>query len=660
MMHCKNFLSYSISHVLFFLRFTFYVLPIACCLFLSSCSGGHQTETSSTGYPNDLSAKEAPMLAKLVKAGKLPPLEKRLPANPLVAKHDFEGYERPGVYGGTWHRFHTDPNLGIWKMVAGYAPLIRWKFDCSGLEPGLAEAWEFNEDGSVLTLHLRKGVKWSDGHPFTSESFAFYYELCLDKRHPYEPPVWCLVNGKSMAVETPDDYTIVMKFAGPNWLVPLWLATGFWWCDIYNVPKHYMIQFHPDYNPKYKDFIEFERKNISHQNPERPTLWPWRITKYERGGFQVFLERNPYYYVVDDLGRQLPYIDYVKSELVLERQVRVLKILAGEVDCQYRGMELRDLALYLKGQKRGGYQVRKWKSTSGAEPAILVNWSPPDAVLRQLIRDQRFRKALALGIDREKCNEIAWRGLLRPQAATVSREGWHFADAAGQELFEAWQQADAGFDLVKAKAFLDEIGLTKRDKEGYRLRPDGKRLTIVMDVPSSSLNSQENDIGLIIADGWRKMGIDVVIYTPPGSELSLRRTLGKFTISMHGEAEMDLFTYPDWVFPTTARYWHPKEGKWYESGGKGGEPPTGPLKKLIDLYDAIKQEKDINKRHQYVREAVRIHIEEGPFHLGTAARSPSIVIVANHFHNVPKDGILGPWAIATPATSYPEQCFIKK
>ena len=627
-------------------------------IFIVGCSGNPLEDTSD--FPRGFEAKEAPMWAKQVAAGELPPLPERLPANPLVAKTDFDGYEGPGPYGGTWHRFHTHPDLGTWKMTAGYAPLIRWKFDASGLEPGLAESWEFNEDGSILTLYLRKGVKWSDGHPYTSASFAFYYQLCLDERHKYSPPVWCKVNGIPMAVETPDAYTIVMKFAGPNWLVPLWLATGFWWCNQYNIPDHYMTQFHPDNNPEYTDFIQFEKENIPHQNPGRPTLWPWRLTKYEKGGFRVELERNPYYYVVDTLGRQLPYIDRVKTSLIPEPQVRVLKILAGEVDCQYRGMELRDLALYLKGQEKGGYKVRRWKSTAGAQPAILINWTAPDPLLRQIIRDQRFRKALAYGIDREKCNEIAWRGLLEPQAATVSQEGWHFADEDGQSLFEAWKRADADFDIAAGNRLLDEMGLTERDKDGYRLRPDGKPIEMLMDVPSSNLNSQENDIGLIIQDGWEQLGLKTLLYTPPGAELSLRRTLGKFTISMHGEAEMDLFTYPDWVFPTLPKYWHPKVGKWYETGGEKGEPPTGPLKKLLDLYDEIKRESDLKKRHQYVRDAVQIHIDEGPFHLGSAARSPSLLVVANHFHNVPNDGILGPWAIVTPATHYPEQCWISK
>ena len=139
------------------------------------------------------------------------------------------------------------------------------------------------------------------------------------------------------------------------------------------------------------------------------------------------------------------------------------------------------------------------------------------------------------------------------------------------------------------------MGLEKRNKQGYRLRTDGQALQLVMDMPSSNLNRQENDIGLIIADGWRAMGIEVVLNTPPGAELSLRRNLGKFSISMHGEAEMDLFTYPDWVFPTLPKYWHPRVGKWYETGGEEGEPPTGPLKKLIEIYDAIKKEKNLQK-----------------------------------------------------------------
>ena len=424
---------------------------LACTVLLGTlaCTGTEQAIDTPSSDGADLSQKEAPVLAARVEVGSLPPLHERIPANPLVAKHDYPGYEGPGVYGGTWRQFHNDTTLGPWKMIAGYAPLIRWNRDTTGLEPGLAESWAFNEDGTVLTLKLREGVRWSDGQPYTSAAFRFWYELCLDERQRYVPPVWCLVDGKPMVVETPDDYTIVMRFAGPNWLVPLWLATGFWWSEEYNVPEHYMKRFHPDHGAAVDDFVLFEKLNLPHRNTERPSLWPWTITRIEKGGFRVVLERNPYYYIVDDHGRQLPYIDQIVTTLVPESQIRVLRVLAGEVDCQFRDLELRDFSLFMEGRQRGGYRVKMWKSASGAEPAINLNWSDNDPVLRGLIRDQRFRKALAAAIDREKSNAVAYKGLLKPQGATVSEEAWHFLDEEGKKLFDQWKATDADFDMER-------------------------------------------------------------------------------------------------------------------------------------------------------------------------------------------------------------------
>ena len=599
------------------------------------------------------------MLAAQVKAGKLPPLEQRIPAHPLVANASYDGYEGPGPYGSTWHHIHTEADLADWKMVDGYATFIRWRFDCKGLEPGLAESWEFNRDGSVFTLHLRKGLHWSDGSPYTSADFAFYYQLCQDDRYYYTPPVWCLVDGKPMQVETPDPCTIVMKFAGPNWLVPLWLATGYWWSDLYNMPSRYMKQFDPDYNPKYKDFDVFTKKDVIYANPDRPTMWPWKMTRIENSGFRVVFERNPYYWVVDKLGRQLPYIDRVESSRVADPQVAVLKILSGEVDCQWRGTDLDDLQLYLQGQQEGHYRVRRWRSTSGAVPAFLVNWSPPDPVLRKIFRDRRFRKALSVAIDRNRVNVLVYHGLLQPQAATISAESWHFNSPEGRALFNQWKETDAEYDPRRANAWLDEMGLDKRDAEGYRLRPDGKRLTIVFDTMSGTTDRTVNDVSQMVAKDWRALGLDIVLNTPPYEEVEQRRAVGTFEISTHpNESEIDLCTYPNWIFPTEALYWHPLVGKWYQTGGEKGEAPTPPMTQLLDLYDRIKAEPDMEKRNKLVLDAIRIHIKDGPFTIGAVGRDPRLVIVSNHFHNVARDGILGPWAIGQPATQYPEQCWI--
>ena len=594
------------------------------------------------------------MLSAMVKAGKLPPLGLRLPEKPLVVTP----YEDLGYYGGTWKMMVDNPDLGVYKMIAGYAPMMRWKADCSGLEPGTAESWEYNNDGTQLTIHLRHGIKWSDGVEFTSADFGYWAQLTEEKNQQLTRPVWSLTQGKNMLVETPDKYTILLKFAGPNWFVPLNMATGYWNSEDYNMPKHYMQQFDPHINHKYKDYSVFDKKNSSHFNPIRPTLWPWKLTEIADGGFKMVLERNPYYYMVDTQGRQLPYIDRVICTYVPDAQVRVLKLLSGEIDAQFRLVDLQDIGLYMDGRKRGDYRVIRWVLASGGDSSFLMNWSPPDPGIRELMRTFAFREALSLAVDRNKCNQVAWRGLATPQQATVSRQAWHFRSPEGMKVFDDWAKSYAEFDIPRANKLLDDIGLAKRDTDGVRFRKDGKRLSIMIDTPPGKDASFEGDEALIVADGWRKLGIDVLVKNWPSAEYSLRQKLGKFDVSIHGEAEMDLFTYPDWVFPTGQRYWHSQIGQWYETNHQKGEEPTGTPKKLLDIYDQMKNEKDVNKAHALVLTAVRLHTEQGLFSIGTAANPPIPVIVKNSFRNVPEEPrIMGPWAPAGPATSYPESFF---
>lgn len=623
-----------------------------CLVILGGCRPPSPT---SLPDPNGgVQAKESPSLAALVRARKLPPLHQRLPTDPLVVKP----YEALGYYGGTWHMLVDNPDLGMFKMVAGYAPLIRWKADCSGLEPGTARSWEYNADGTRLTLHLRQGIRWSDGTEFTSEDIAYWAQLCHEGKQRVTTPFWSLVDGKEMTVETPDKYTVVMKFAGPNWFVPLQLATGFWNCDDYNMPKHYLMQFDPHFNPRYKDYSVFDKKNETHFNPDRPSLWPWRLKAIEEGGFRIVLERNPFYYMVDTAGRQLPYIDRIVCSYTPDAQVRVLKIISGEIDAQFRLVELRDLGLYMDSARRGDYRVIRWTEASGGNASFLLNWSPPDKAMQDLIRDVRFRKALSLAVDREKCNEVIWRGLGTPQQATISREAWHFRTPEGKKVYRDWADSYAAFDLVRANGYLDEMGLTKRDSDGYRLQKNGQRLSLLVDVPPQSVAGPETDQAIIAKDGWEKLGIEVLLHNWPSAEYSLRQKLGKFIISMHGEAEMDLFTYPDWVFPTSDNYWHGKIGKWYKTGGKEGEKPTGAMQELLDIYAKVIEEKDVDKAHRLVLDAIRLHTKEGLFSIGTVGNMPALVIVKNSFRNVPEDvHILGPWAVAGPASSYPESYF---
>ena len=628
----------------------------AAILFAVSCKAP-PVPTSRPDPAGGLEAREAPMLAAKVKAGTLPPLQARLPRDPLVVTP----WERPGIYGGTWRVLDTSSDLFVWRIVGGYAPLLRWSADASSIVPGTAREWQLSEDGTTLTLHLRRGLRWSDGVEWTSADVLYWWDVVRDGRTRLTEPFWTLVGGRSMTVTAPDAHTVVFRFAGPNRFAAMHLATGIDWSNEYNVPAHYMKRFDPRFAPAYRDFSEWERRNKAWTNPERPTLCPWRIDSVEDAGTRVRLVRNPYYWMTDTAGRQLPYIDRVSVSIVPDKQLRTLSLLAGEVDAQFRLLDLLDYPLYAKGRKRGGYRILKWQAGSGARNAVVLNWDERDPVLRALIRDKRFRRALSLGIDREKCNEVVWRGLGRPQQATITRQSWHFRTPEGTALFEDWADAWADFDPARANALLDEIGLTKRDAEGFRLRPDGKRLSLLFDVPAYQQAGPALDEALIVSGGWRQLGIETRIKSWPLAVIGIREGLGEFTVGTNDMAEMDLFSFPDWVFPTRNQYWHPQVGRWYATGGEKGEPPTGPMKELLDLYARVQAEPDLEKAHALVLEAIRIHVEEGPFVLGTVADLPELVLLKENFRNVPEEPrVLGAWAIAAPATSFPETFFFEE
>jgi peptide/nickel transport system substrate-binding protein len=158
--------------------------------------------------------KEAPQLAAMVKDGKLPALADRLPQNPMVVKP----WEKIGTYGGTLRRGlrgSSDHN-GILRMV-GNQSLVRWNLEFTQVLPNLAEKWEASDDATQFTFHLIKGVKWSDGHPFTADDVVFAIEDVVKNKELYSAtPAQIQVGGKPVVVEKIDDYTVKFTFAAAN------------------------------------------------------------------------------------------------------------------------------------------------------------------------------------------------------------------------------------------------------------------------------------------------------------------------------------------------------------------------------------------------------------------------------------------------------------
>jgi len=615
------------------------------------------------------SAKEAPMLQEMVRAGELPPLQERLPKDLQTV----DVYESIGQYGGTWHTIASASDIGNIKMKL-YDPPWRWNPDYTGYESGLAKSFEMNDACTELTWNFREGIKWSDGEPFIPKvDYGFWWEdLVLDEDVNVSVPWYAYqTDGETpMDVEFPDDYTMVWKNFKPNCIVPYIVAQGFWEWEPgkHQPPKHYLSQFHPKYNSD-ASYEDLELMSKWWENPDFPVVFAWRVESYTAGERTV-LVRNPYYWKVDPDGNQLPYIDYVDIAIIPDKEVRVLELSTGKYEASFRGgADPNDIPFLLEQAESGDYILQDgWMNGAGGWPMWMINQDyVPDEEIRDLLRDTKFRKGLSVALDRDRLIDVVWGGIGTPQQCTISPQAWHFASAEGQALFKEWQQSDAQYDPDLAMQYFDEIGFVDADGDGWRDLPSGAAFELVIDFAdwggeAVSVNGVE-----VFAGNLEEVGVKVIQNNLKGSpEWDLRMKESTFMLKMAHASEVDLWTYPDWIFPLRgggegSRSW-PMQGKWRSSGGdEGWEPePGSPAARLQALYDQGVIEPDEEARHQLVYEAIRIHMEEGPFNLGAAGDQPVPVVVSNKMHNISTYGILGPWAPASPGNQHPEQYWIEE
>jgi len=612
---------------------------------------------------------EAPMLRTKVAAGEILPVEKRLPEDPQV----IVPIEEIGQYGGTWHMPYADPGMGWQKMVM-YDPAVRWNRGYTAYIPGLVKKWEFSNEGKTATFHFRKGLKWSDGHPFTTEDLRFWWiDLATNEEVTkvglYSAPWWSHnVDGSLMKVQFIDDYTISFTFKEPHWNVPYNIASGFWEWEPLMKPKHYLKQFHPKYNSKMKDYITLEDKDKWWQNPDYPVLFAWRTVEYEPGK-RVAFERNPYYWKVDTAGNQLPYIDRIEAKYVADPEVRLLQAIRGEYDATFRGIEdPLSIPLLKEKEKAGDYRVIMWKNGAGAWPGVVVNQTynveeTKDQFMHDLLRNKYFRQALSYSVDRKRVNDVVWNGMARIQQFTISRDSWHFVSPEGKKVWHEWANSYVEYNPTKANELLDEIGLNKRDSDGFRTRPDGTKLELVLDITDKRFHPKA---AVILKKNWEAVGLRIVlnsIYDTPA--VTLRGEKSIYQLRLDHIAEMDLWTYPDWVFPTgtdpNRRMW-PFIVRYQITSGHEGTPiEKGSVEeRLMEIFNKGMSEPDPEKRHHYIWDGVRIHIDEGPFCIGITGGQPIPVVVKNDFRNVSNFGVLGPWAIGGPGDNNPEQFFFKR
>ncbi len=581
---------------------------------------------------------ETEMFRKDVAAGKLPPVQKRLPAAPL--EYPMNGPEmQPGKSGGTLNMLIGRARDVRMLVVYGYSRLVGYDRKLN-IVPDILESFE-SKDDKVFTFKLRKGHRWSDGQPFTTEDFRYFWEDVANNPElsPAGPQSDLLVDGEKPKVEIVDATTVRYSWSKPNrdFLPRLAGASPLY---IYR-PAHYLKKFHRKYNPKVVETegkagkrgwasVHNKQDNMyQFDNPDLPTLEPWVNTTRPPADRFVAV-RNPYFHRIDPKGQQLPYIDRVVLG-VAEGKLIPAKAGAGESDLQARDLQFNNYTFLKKNEKINNYRALLWRTGIGSHFALFPNLNVNDAVWRTVLRDVRFRRALSMAIDRGLINQVLYFGLATEANNTVLPDSPLFK--------ESYQKSWAKFDKKAADKLLDEIGL-KRGQDGYRRLPDGRLLELIVETAGES--SEQSDVLELIRVTWKEVGIK--LFTKPSQREVLRNRVfgGEALMSVWSGLENGLPTpdmSPDDLAPLSQQQlqW-PKFGQYHETAGKSGLAPDIPeAVELVKLSAAWRAANTRAEREKIWQKMLAIHADQ-QFSIGVISAVPQPVLVRTNLMNVPEKG----------------------
>ncbi|MGH7860614.1 MAG: ABC transporter substrate-binding protein, partial [Candidatus Dormibacteraceae bacterium] len=606
--------------------------------------------TDPTQMPKQFS--EAPQLAELVKAGKLPAVQERVGQEPLVVKP----LKDIGKYGGTWRRGFTGPgDQENGNRINSEDKILFWDYTGTKNAPSVARSWDVGDGGRTITISLRKGMKWSDGQPFNADDFMFWFDdIYLNKQLVPNGTTFLLVNGKPGKMEKVDDVTVRWVFPDPN---PMFVdilsgsdsvggglaSQGSGGMGSY-APAHYLKQFLPKYAgqdkvdqmtkaAKYTSWTTFflDRMNWA-LNPQLPMLTPW-VTTTPINTPTWTLSRNPYYWAVDTAGNQLPYIDQIVMTLANDLETLNLRAIAGEYDWQERNTDLQKLPVFLQNEKKGNYTVHLDPSNSGSDAAIQINQSyNADQEIAKWLTNVDFRRALSLGIDRDQLNQSFWLGLGTPGSIVSADDNPYNPGPQYRTLWSTYKPDTAN-------QMLDKIGLTRKDSDGFRVRTDGKgRLRLAATTYGGSFLNFAG-IMQMVGQQWQKIGIQLDVQELERSLVQTRITANQdqLTVFVNDGLEQP-FLFPVYWFPVTPSSADgPLYGLWYASGGKAGVKPTDP--QMLKAQQMISTAAGLAAEDRYTlgKEIWKIVIDQ-QWTIGTVGLSPAqlgVRVVKNNLGNVP-------------------------
>ncbi len=635
------------------------VLALGLILALTACGGApaaapEEEPEAAAEVMEESSSKEAPALAAMVAAGELPPLEERLPVNPMVVPVT----ESIGQYGGTWRSGLLGQADAPWvRRTMAYEPMMRWTPDLTTTIPNAAEAVAVSDDGTEFTFSLREGMKWSDGEALTADDVLFWYEhyLLNDELQPVKP-LWMRPGGTVGTVEKIDDYTVKFSFAAPHGLFLRQLGSQYPY-----EPEHYMAQFHADLNGQavtamvaemgLSNWVDlYNNKRNLLNGVDMPVIWAWTLTTPASSATQLVADRNPYYWKVDPAGNQLPYIDQLVYPIVENVEVQVLRALAGEVDMQDRHIATPgNKAAFFDGKEAGDYDFFTVEYAWETPVSIGLNLAHPDEALRSVFLEKDFRIALSIAMNRQEIIDILYVGDGEPrQPAPLAESPWY-----NEQL--AYQYTE--YDPAQANALLDNLGYAM-GPDGVRLRPDGEKISF--DVNVIAAFEPWAEIMELVSTYWADVGIEANVQVLERSLFYERKAAYEYDVAVWTGADgialvMDPRSY--FPFSTESLFGVAWADYWRSEGSKGMAPPPAGAEQQL-LYEELQVTVDPAEQDRIMNAILDIAAENF-WVFGVTKYYKGYGIVKNNFKNVPET--LWQWHVsAAPAQTNPEQYYIEQ
>ena len=357
-------------------------------------------------------------------------------------------------------------------------------------QPSLAKSWTASRDGREYVLQLRRGLRFSDGHPMDAGDVVFTFQVYLDEAVHSPQRDLLIVGGQPISVEKLDATRVRFRLAQP------YAAAERIFDSLAILPRHLLEK-------AWQDGKLGEALGLNTPPAEVAGLGPFRLKEY-RPGERIILEKNPYYWKMDQQGNRLPYLDQVEFRFVPAEDAQVARFIAGEADVLNR-VGARNFELLRRETRTKDDQLEDLGP--GLEYNFLFfNLGPldagrfPDIAARQAwFRDLRFRQAVSLALDRDAIVHLVYGGRATALWGHVTPGNPLWLNTA---LPKPVRSAERARQLLKDAGF-------RRNADDMLTDPSGK--TVQFSILVSSSSPERAQMATVIQDDLKKLGIQTQV-----------------------------------------------------------------------------------------------------------------------------------------------------